>query len=165
MLTTVKENTNEYRTKHPDYDGLWKKIIEELFQEFMAFFAPDLYPKIDFEKEIDFSGTELLPFDLDTSEGKRYTDKLAKVTLKSGKTQYVLIHIEVQAVGKDEFAARMFKYFYRIYDKNEHPIYAIALLTDASQKDYKDQFHYSFFGTELTYHYNTYHFMGKISKH
>ncbi|GGB49194.1 hypothetical protein GCM10011409_28510 [Lentibacillus populi] len=32
----------------PDYDGLWKKLIEELFEELMEFLAPDLYREIDF---------------------------------------------------------------------------------------------------------------------
>ncbi|WP_130859056.1 Rpn family recombination-promoting nuclease/putative transposase [Gracilibacillus phocaeensis] len=158
MLTAVKEDTNQYRTTHPDYDGLWKKIIEELFQEFMDFFAPDLYPEIDFEAGIDFAGTELLPFILDTAMGKRYTDKLAKVKLKNGKNQYVHVHIEVQAVGDKEFTDRMFEYFYRIYENNQHDIYSIALLTDASREDHRDRFKYSFYGTTLTYEYNTYRF-------
>ncbi|MFD1066822.1 hypothetical protein [Oceanobacillus locisalsi] len=38
MLNAIKENTNDYRVNQPDYDGLWKNLIEELFQEFMAFF-------------------------------------------------------------------------------------------------------------------------------
>ncbi|WP_449354334.1 hypothetical protein ACUL41_14155 [Virgibacillus natechei] len=49
MLTTVKENKMDYHTRNPDYDGLWKHLIEELFQEFMEYFAPDLYPEINFE--------------------------------------------------------------------------------------------------------------------
>ncbi|WP_262362501.1 hypothetical protein [Oceanobacillus jeddahense] len=36
MLNTVKENKNSYRVKQPDYDGLWKNLIEELFQEFIT---------------------------------------------------------------------------------------------------------------------------------
>ncbi|WP_286171619.1 hypothetical protein [Gracilibacillus phocaeensis] len=38
MLTAVKEDTHDYRSTPPDYDGLWKNIIQELFQAFMAFF-------------------------------------------------------------------------------------------------------------------------------
>ncbi|WP_244910487.1 hypothetical protein [Caldibacillus thermoamylovorans] len=37
-----------------DYDALWKKIISELFEEFILFFAPDLYEVIDFRKGIVF---------------------------------------------------------------------------------------------------------------
>uniref|UniRef100_UPI000A4E023F Rpn family recombination-promoting nuclease/putative transposase n=1 Tax=Gracilibacillus timonensis TaxID=1816696 RepID=UPI000A4E023F len=161
MLTAVKEDTHDYRSAPPDYDGLWKNIIQELFQEFMAFFAPDLYPDIDFDKGVDFEGTELLPHILRQAKGKRYTDKLAKVTLKNGENQYVHIHIEVQAVENKKFARRMFPYFYRIYENHTEPIYAIALLTDASEANYENQFHDAFYGTEITYRYNTYHFYGK----
>jgi len=39
----VLEKPAVYQTNPTDYDGLWKKIIEELFEEFMLFFAPDLH--------------------------------------------------------------------------------------------------------------------------
>ncbi|WP_148436723.1 RpnC/YadD family protein [Gracilibacillus timonensis] len=55
----------------------------------------------------------------------------------------------------------MFPYFYRLYENHTEPIYAIALLTDASEANYEDQFHDAFYGTEITYRYNTYHFYGK----
>ncbi|MFD1413587.1 hypothetical protein [Oceanobacillus jeddahense] len=45
--------------------------------------------------------------------------------------------------------------------KTSHSIYSIALLTDASQKEHEDRFGYSFYGTELTYAYNTYRFHEK----
>ncbi|MFD1066150.1 Rpn family recombination-promoting nuclease/putative transposase [Oceanobacillus locisalsi] len=161
MLNTVKENKNSYRVNQPDYDGLWKNLIEELFQEFVAFFAPDLYPEIDFERGVHFENLELFQFLMKTKKGTKYSDKIVKVHLKNGEEKYVFIHIEVQAVGKKEFAERMFKYFYRIYDRTSHSIYSIALLTDASQKEHEDTFGYSFYGTELTYAYNTYRFYGK----
>ena len=60
MITEmVLEDINEYKASPPDYDGLWKKIIEELFEEFMLFFAPDLYKEIDFSTEPDFQRKEL----------------------------------------------------------------------------------------------------------
>ncbi|WP_339237112.1 Rpn family recombination-promoting nuclease/putative transposase [Oceanobacillus sp. FSL W7-1281] len=161
MITTVKENTVSYDAKNTDYDGLWKNLIEELFQEFMEFFAPDLYPEIDFEKEVDFPNIELFQFVINSRKGRKYSDRLAKVTLKNGEEKYVFVHIEVQAIGEQDFAERMFKYFYRIYDKHKHPIYSIALLTDASHQHYEDTFRYSFYGTELTYLYNVYRFYGK----
>ncbi|WP_077601479.1 Rpn family recombination-promoting nuclease/putative transposase [Oceanobacillus sojae] len=161
MLNTVKENQISYQEENPDYDGLWKKLIEELFQEFMQFFAPDLYPEINFKQEVNFENLELFQFVMKSKKGNNYSDKLVKVMLKNGEEKYVFIHIEVQAVGKKEFAERMFKYFYRIYDKSNHPIYSIALLTDTSYKQHEDAFYYSFYGTELTYVYNIYRFHGK----
>ncbi|WP_040981188.1 hypothetical protein [Oceanobacillus jeddahense] len=48
--------------------------------------------------------------------------------------------------------------------KTNHPVYSIALLTDASQEEHQDAFYYSFYGTELTYAYNTYRFHEKDPK-
>lgn len=49
----------------------------------------------------------------------------------------------------------MFRYFYRIYDKYNKEIIAVALFTDASSKS-TDTFEYVYFGTRLTYTYNKY---------
>lgn len=38
----------ELDVKHPDYDQLWKDVIAELFEEFLLFFAPELYEQVDF---------------------------------------------------------------------------------------------------------------------
>ena len=37
-----------------DHDTRWKKIIEELFEDFIAFFMPDLYPQIDFSQKPEY---------------------------------------------------------------------------------------------------------------
>jgi len=55
----------------------------------------------------------------------------------------------------------MFRYFYRIYDRFNREIYAIALLTNTKKSRYPNQFNYSFYGTEVNYKYNTYDFHGK----
>lgn len=48
LTEVVYEETDNYGP--PDYDGLWKRIIDDFFKEFMQFFAPDLYEEIDFTK-------------------------------------------------------------------------------------------------------------------
>ena len=163
MIIQIKEHNANYRRKdaNANEDGLWKNLIFELFKEFMQFFAPDLYPEIDFKMNTDFLQQELHQQIINQKKGTKYTDQIVKVNLKNGKEKYILIHIEIQAIGKDTFTERMFKYFYRIYDKLNHPIYAIARLTDARYKNHTDKFRYSFYGTELTYAFNKYKFHEK----
>ena len=35
------------------YDSAWKKVIKQLFKDFLLFFFPGIYHAIDFEKEIE----------------------------------------------------------------------------------------------------------------
>lgn len=134
--------------------------LAELFQEFIEFFAPSLSEQIDFTKKADFLQQELYQ-QIIQKKGKNYADLIVKVFLKNGEEKFILVHIEVQAIGGEAFAERMFRYFYRIYDKFNVEVYAIALLTDATYQSHNEKFNYSFHGTELTYRYNTYKFHGK----
>src|SRR5690625_5650645 len=52
----------------------------------------------------------------------------------------------------------MFQYFYRIYDRFDEEVYAIALLTSERKSNKPDYFHYAFHGTTVNYTYNTYKF-------
>src|SRR5690625_2852728 len=157
----VLEKPVEYKLEPPDYDGLWKKIIGELFEQFTAFFAPDLHEEIDFSADFDALQQELNQEIMSQKGGKEIADKLFKVYLKNGKEKWILIHVEVQDRDEEDFPDRMFRYFYRIYDRFDREIYAIALLTDAKKSKYAGPFNYSFYGTKAYYEYNTYDFHWK----
>ncbi|HHW01869.1 MAG TPA: DUF4351 domain-containing protein [Thermoanaerobacterales bacterium] len=139
-----------------DRDILWKGIIEDLFKEFISFFMPEIYEHIDFNKGHSFLDKELAKIFNESDNKKKYPDKLAKVYLKNGDEKWILIHIEIQGYKEDEFAERMFTYFYRIYDKYRRKINAIAIFTDEDQKYKIDKFEYKFYNTKLTYEYGTY---------
>lgn len=85
-----------------------------------------------------------------------------KVFLKSGEERWILVHIEVQARTNKDFAKRMFRYFYRIYDRFEREVYAIAIITDDVESVHPDYFHYSFYGTRIEYYIMFLSFMYKI---
>lgn len=159
--TIVLEKTASYKPDPPDYDGLWKKIISELFGEFTAFFAPELHAEIDYSVDFDALQQELHQEIMKKKGGKAIADKLFKVYLENGKEKWILIHVEVQDKDEKNFSDRMFRYFYRIYDRFDREIYAIALLTDDKKSKYAGPFNYSFYGTKAYYAYNTYDFHGK----
>ncbi|MFD1363250.1 hypothetical protein [Lentibacillus salinarum] len=108
---TVLEKPTEYDVKTPDYDGLWKNLIETLFKEFMQFFAPDIYEDIDFSKPPDFLKQELYKEIIDEKKGKLIADEIVKVFLKNGEEKWILIHVEVQGSTDENFGERMFRYF------------------------------------------------------
>ena len=109
---------------------------------------------MDFSKAPDFLQQELFQEILDKKKGTTYADQIVKVQLKNGEEQWILVHIEVEGSADTDFPKRMFKYFYRIFDKYHHEIVAFAILTDAGGKGKSSTFNYSYFGTTLDYTYN-----------
>lgn len=152
------EERKEYRAA-VDYDGLWKKLIYELFEEFILFFAEDLYEKIDFQKDPEFLQQELFQEIMEDKKGKQVADQIVKVYLKSGEEKWVLIHIEVQGSPDTSFSKRMFRYYYRLFDKFDQDIVAIALLTDGSKHFRPNAFEQGSYGTNLSYEFNMFKFM------
>jgi len=140
-----------------DYDTHWKAIISDLFEDFIKFFLPKAYKHIDFSHPIEFLEQELHKLIADKyNKGKVINDKLVKVKLKNGQEKWILIHIEVQSTSETGFSERMFTYFYRVYDKYEQKITAIAIYSGEKAPKNFDKFEYDFWGTHNLYKYNTY---------
>ncbi len=139
-----------------DHDNKWKIIIENLFEDFVKYFLPDLHPHVDFRHKPRFLDKEFPELENKDRKGKVINDKLVSVRLKNGKEKWLLIHIEVQSFYEKDFARRMFVYFYRILDKHKKEITAIAIFTgNKNPKKYKE-YNYESYGTKLTYQYNIY---------
>lgn len=158
MITNlVFEDQSKYG--QTDFDGLWKKVIYELFEEFILFCIPDLHEAIDWQNQPEFLQQELFKEIIEEKKGKQVADQIVKVFLKDGKESWLLIHIEVQGNVDANFPERMFRYYYRIFDKFEQDVVAIALLTDSSKNSRPDGYHYSLFGTSVDYNFNVIKFM------
>jgi hypothetical protein len=69
----------------------------------------------------------------DAELGKRFVDKLVRVSLLNGDENWIYIHIEVQGTKQAEFAKRMFVYNYRIYDRYDRPVASLAVLADENK--------------------------------
>jgi len=126
--------------KKSDFDSPWKQLIEELFESFLEFFFPLLYADIDFSRGYEFKSKELYKLLKEQEIGKRFADELIKVYLKNGTERWLLIHIEVQGYKEENFPLRMFVYYYRIFDKYNHKVLSLALLTDADETYRPDTF-------------------------
>lgn len=137
-------------------DKIWKHIIGKFFKEFTEFFMPELYNNIDFTEKPKFLDNQLLKI-THKSEGKnRESDKLVEVKLKDGTNKWVLIHIEVQDSKQEDFSFRMFQYYYRIFDKFGKKITALSIYTDSNEKFKPTEYIDEFYGTKITYKFNTY---------
>ncbi|WP_186671157.1 Rpn family recombination-promoting nuclease/putative transposase [Sporosarcina sp. BP05] len=143
----ILEKTSAYKVSNVDQDGLWKKVIADLFEDFLLFFLPDLYEKIDFTKPPDFLQQELFKVIIEKKKGRKIADQIVKVHLKDGQEKWILIHIEVQGDADLDFPKRMFQYFYRIYDRYDQEIVAMAIQTGADERIIPNAFEYAYFGT------------------
>ena len=90
------------------------------------------------------------------TEGKVINDKLVRVELKNGKEQLLLIHIEVQSQYDEDFANRMFTYYYRIVDRYHLPVEALAIFADKNKKFHPKVYQSKAYQTELIYKFRTY---------
>src|SRR5699024_10477787 len=121
----------------------------DLLEPFVLFFAPALYEQLDWSRQPESLEQELRRA-YPEQKGKRYTDKLMKVHLKNGSEQWILAHIEVQGYEDKNFTERMFQYFYRIFDRYNRKIFAIALFADADPTFKPATYQYNFHGTRLS---------------
>jgi len=146
-------------------DTLWKGILENVFDDFLRFFFKNAEKLFDLKKGFQFLDKELEQlFPSEDMKPPKFVDKLVKVDTREGKEEWILVHIEVQGYEDDDFAFRMFTYFYRILDKYRKPITAIAILTDTNKNFHPDRYQYNFLGTSNTFSFNTYKILAQDEK-
>ncbi|NEQ38024.1 MAG: transposase [Okeania sp. SIO3I5] len=135
-----------------EYDSPWKEALDVYFPEFMAFFFPDAYEEIDWEKGYETLDKEFQQIVQDANLGKRLVDKLVKVWLKSNQETVILIHTEIQGQYESDFSERMYVYHYRIYDKyrlKNTEVVSLAVLGDEKKKWRPRKYSYSRWGCQL----------------
>ena len=85
----------------------------------------------------------------DAELGKRFVDKLVRVTRQGGEAEWIYVHLEVQGDMQAAFAERMFVYHYRLYDRYRKPIASLAVLADDQTHWQPESFDYEVFGCRL----------------
>ncbi|WP_445638627.1 DUF4351 domain-containing protein [Nostoc sp. DSM 114161] len=128
-------------------------MLTVYFPEFIQFFFPAAYNEIDWTQQPEFLDKELQEVVADAEIGRRFADKLVKLYLKNGQEKWVLVHIEVQSQEESDFAARMYTYNYRIYDKYKRSVASLAILGDERKNWRPSQFSYSLFGCTLNFQF------------
>ena len=140
-----------------DYDGKWKILIEKAPKLFIQFFLPEIYPAINFKFPPKFMHQDIAKVvGSKKKKGDLVTDLIMEVHLLNGQKKLLYIHIEVQSTPTDNFGEKMFKPFYRLQDKYNQEVTALALFVgEYLPKDY-DHYQYSFGKTLVRYEFPTY---------
>ncbi len=116
-----------------EQDSVWKEVLDAYFEEFLAFFFPQIHADIDWQRPYEYMDKELEKLEPDSATGRRLVDKLVKVYLNDGTETWLMIHIEVQGHAEPGFAKRMNLYKNRISDHYDAEVVSLAILTDTNQ--------------------------------
>jgi hypothetical protein len=124
-----------------DHDRLFKELISTFFVEFLELFLPDVRGYVEADS-IEFLDKEIF---IDVTSGERLeTDLVAKVRFKR-QPAFFIIHVENQAQHQKSFGRRFFRYFSRLHDKHDLPVYPIVIFSfDLPRKAQSDVYRVSF---------------------
>lgn len=137
-------------------DKAWKIIINELFEQFIGFFMPEIYDFIDFSIKPKLLDNEFKALFPESESDDRRVDRLFEVKLKNGEEKWILLHIEIQSYEDKGFSKRMYHYYSRIFDKYDKEIEAIAVFTYKSDKHKYSEYKRELNTTSLVYKYKIY---------
>ncbi len=133
-----------------NYDSPWKEAISSCLPDFIAFHFPEVHAQIDWTQPVDFLEQELLSIAQDHGPQSSFVDKLVRVTRLDGRSEWVVIHLEIQCQQQAEFAERMFLYHARLYERHRQPIASLALLADDRADWRPESFGHDIFGCQLS---------------
>lgn len=121
-----------------DHDRLFKELLSTFFSEFIDLFLPDVSAALD-------RNFTIVPMDKEiftdvTLGDKHEVDVLMKARFR-GKEAFFLVHVENQATAQPDFPKRMFRYFARLTEKYDLPVYPVVIFSyDAPRRPEPDRF-------------------------
>jgi len=133
------------------YDSPWKEAIEEYFQECLGFFFPKIHADIDWSAGYQFLDKELEKVVRQSIVTENRVDKLIQVQGKSGKVTWVLLHLEIQSQYESNFAKRMYRYNYRLFDRYDREVITAVIFGDERPKWRPTQYKREKWDCELTF--------------
>jgi Domain of unknown function (DUF4351)/Putative transposase, YhgA-like len=120
-----------------DHDRLFKELLTTFFVEFLDLFLPEVLVYLETDS-LQFLDKEVFT---DVTAGDRYeADLIVKVKFREQES-YFLIHVENQAYKQPDFSKRMFRYFSRLYEKFDLPVYPVVVFSYDSPKTPETNLH------------------------
>ena len=108
-----------------DHDRLFKELLSTFFIEFIELFFPEVMTYLE-PDSITFLDKEVFT---DVTAGERYEADLLVQAQFQDISSYFLIHVENQSYNQADFNKRMFRYFSRLHEKYDLPIYPLVIFS------------------------------------
>jgi hypothetical protein len=139
------------------YDILWKGMLEEVFGDLLRFVDPEIEKVLDLSRDVEFLDKELAKIypEPEKKSNTRVVDKLVKVYRRDGGETWMLLHVEIQGRNENGFAERMHRYYYRLLDRHERDVAALAILTGLDGRNVPDKYERRTFWGRILYEYKT----------
>ena len=138
ICTMIEQETRTFiHLLMTDHDRLFKELLTTFFVEFVELFLPDVSEYLD-PASIEFLDKEVFT---DVTAGDSHEVDLVVRAKVSGQDAFFLIHVEHQSSTQAEFGKRMFRYFSRLHEKHDLPIYPVVLFSyDEPKRPEPDRF-------------------------
>jgi hypothetical protein len=125
-----------------DHDRAFKELLTTFFAEFVEAFLPEVAKYLD-TSSLDFLDKQAIAH-ITAESKKREADLVVKARFR-GKETFFLVHVENQSRKEAGFPKRMFRYFYRLLDRYDLPVYPVALFSyDAPRRAEPDRYEVAF---------------------
>lgn len=129
-----------------DHDRLFKELLTTFFTDFVDLFLPDVGQYMD-RASLEFLDKELFT---DVTAGERHEADVVVKARFQGQDAFFLVHVENQASAREAFAKRMFRYFARLHEKHDLPVYPVALFSyDTPHRPEPDRYEVRFPGRSV----------------
>lgn len=133
-----------------DHDRLFKELITTFFVEFLELFLPEVLVYLECDS-IEFLDKEVFT---DVTAGDRYeADLIVKAKFREQES-FFLIHVENQAQQQSDFGKRMFRYFSRLYEKFDSPVYPVVVFSSNYPKTPEPNIHQVAFLNKVVLNFN-----------
>jgi hypothetical protein len=136
------------------FDKLWKSIVTDHFEDFLEMFMPELHQEVDYAVPFLFLEQELKAALIDKT--LKHVDKLVGVQLKSGKEEWVYVHVEFENSHSPSIKERMYDYNGRIKEKYKKDITALVIYTGRNAPANPNCYTKTVFGTSIVFTFNAY---------
>jgi hypothetical protein len=136
-------------------DLYWKAILHETLFDLIEYQYPNTYAEVDLTRPAEFLDKELRQISPRGKQKGRVADVLARVWLKNGDEQWLLIYVEVQGYLDDFFSKRMFTGQYRILELYDKLAISLAILTDSNPNWHPKNYVLKKENTEIFYAFDT----------
>ena len=104
------ESEGQSPEQDSDYDGAWKEALRHHLPEFLAVYFPAMHAAIDWTTPVKWFDKELSQILGAAGRRNKRVDILAKVGLRSGQLQWILLHLEIQSAREASFERRIARF-------------------------------------------------------